>query len=284
MKTKFTLVMAFVSFVLFAGAQSYCTFSSPAYSPNQPGITNFKMAGVDRPSANVEGSVIVSTGLTVTLTIGQTYSFSITHSEDQVSGPPLTGARNNIRIWIDYNSDFIFANSGVEVAVLANSLTPNSTYTNSITIPSTVTPGTSRMRVVAKMSDDAGHTLPTPCNSPADPLGYHGEIEDYTVVFTNGGSVGMNELAADRLTFSVEPNPFSGTSTLRYSVAESGVTQVTIYNLLGEKINTVMNEFQNAGEHALVIQSADLKNGQGVFFVEVKVNGVSHTEKIIVSD
>jgi hypothetical protein len=190
MKTKFTLLLACVFYAAASFSQAYCSFTSAPYSANQPGITNFKMANVNRSSANVEGNnALVSTGVTLTLTIGQTYSFSVTSTDDLVSGPPLTGAPQSVRIYVDFNQNFTFTDPG-ETAFSFDYITPGTTYTNAIgvTVPATVTPGNSKLRVTAKMGPAAGHTAPTPCNVPADPLGYHGEMEEYNVVFVSGAT------------------------------------------------------------------------------------------------
>jgi hypothetical protein len=193
MKTTFTLVIAFILATVDTNAQ--CSFTSPPYSANQPGITNFKLGTINRTSPAIEGNnALVLTGVTVTLTIGQTYSFSITSSNDVVSGPPLTGAPQHCRIYVDFNQNNIFTDAG-ETAFTYDYITftptnaASATYTNAVavTIPSTVIPGNGKLRVTAKMGPAAGHTPPTPCNIPADPLQYHGEMEEYNVVFVAAG-------------------------------------------------------------------------------------------------
>jgi hypothetical protein len=159
----------------------YCALTGQApYSTLQPGITNFKINTINRTSGNTESTsgAIVYTGLTTTLTPGQTYTFSITHSEDNQF---FAGARNNLRIWIDFNNDFDFTDAG-ETVLLKDLEPPATTYTATFTLPSAITSGTYTLRATAKMSIDAGHSIPTPCNVPADPLGYHGEMEDYMII------------------------------------------------------------------------------------------------------
>lgn len=156
----------------------YCMLTGQTpYSNLQPGITNFKLNTINRTSVNSESgtSVVVNTGLSTTLTAGQTYTISISHSEDPTF---FAGDRNNLRIWVDYNNNFSYTDAG-ETALSVNLQPPGTTYTGAITIPVSLATGTYALRVTAKMSVDAGHSLPTPCNVPADQLGYHGEMEDY---------------------------------------------------------------------------------------------------------
>src|SRR5690242_4856215 len=175
-KTIFILMFALTCGIT-AQAQ-WCTVTTAIpYSPDMPGITNVTLNTINRnslPIENYPNNSYVNTGISTTLNAGQTYSFSITHTRDAVNFPT---ARNNIRVWIDFNHDFSFDDPGEMVVSL--DFQTFGTSTAMITIPSSVTVGPTRMRVTAKMSSDAGHSVPTPCDNPADPLGYHGEIEDY---------------------------------------------------------------------------------------------------------
>lgn len=162
-----------------ARAQSWCVpASAKPYSKNMPGITHLTLANIDRGSASIEApqSSYVLAPDTTTLSAGEVYSITVTHTRDSVAFPT---ARNNIRVWIDYDKNGVFADS--ELVGLANYVPFGSTVIT-FRVPRTVTPiAQTRMRVTAKMSDEAGHSIPTPCDDPPDRLGYHGEIEDYVV-------------------------------------------------------------------------------------------------------
>jgi hypothetical protein len=291
MKTKFTFFIGSLFCGLVAQAQSYCTFTSPPYASSQPGITNFKMANINRTSANIEGAnAFVMTGQTITLTIGQTYSFSITSSNDLASGAPLTGAPQHLRIYIDFNANTSFTETG-ETAYSFDYITftptnaASATYTaTGVTIPATVTPGNSRLRVTAKMGPDAGHTPPSPCNIPADPLEYHGEMEEYNVVFVSGG-VGVGENTTTKINAGIFPNPLTETSTLSYNLTQNAKTTVCIYNLLGEKIAVLLDEEQQAGAHNLILNKNELiKRNTGIYLVELTSGTAVYRQKVVAAD
>lgn len=94
-------------------------------------------------------------------------------------------------VWIDWNHDFDFNDPGEEFELgtgqnLLNGPTSASPY--SITIPNNAAIGSTRMRVSAKYDAQA-----TACEE-----NYDGEVEDYTVNITSGGSSGLcNDLAID---------------------------------------------------------------------------------------
>lgn len=104
------------------------------------------------------------TALTISLTAGNSYSISLT--------PGFSGSSYNEywRIWIDYNGNGSFDDSG-ELVFDPGSLS-KTTVSGTINIPSTAS-GTKRMRVSMKYN-----AAPTSCESFS-----YGEVEDYTVSF-----------------------------------------------------------------------------------------------------
>ncbi|MCE5250496.1 T9SS type A sorting domain-containing protein [bacterium] len=47
------------------------------------------------------------------------------------------------------------------------------------------------------------------------------------------------------------PNPFNPSTTITYSLAETRLTKLVIYNSLGQKVKTLLNESQEAGIHTI---------------------------------
>ncbi len=72
------------------------------------------------------------------------------------------------------------------------------------------------------------------------------------------------------------PNPFNPSTTIEYTLPINSNVKVTIYNLLGEVVNTLVDGEQNAGSHMVNWNSSDAhgsKVGSGVYFYELKANG-----------
>ncbi|RYY46009.1 MAG: hypothetical protein EOO06_15405 [Chitinophagaceae bacterium] len=80
-------------------------------------------------------------------------------------------AADQTLVWIDFNKDFDFDDAGELVFTSANSAGP---HTGNITIPASVTAGTTRMRV--RMHDTSLGANATPCGASS-----YGQVEDYTV-------------------------------------------------------------------------------------------------------
>lgn len=69
-------------------------------------------------------------------------------------------------------------------------------------------------------------------------------------------------------------------ATLRYSVLRSAKTTINIYNLIGEKIITVVDENKDIGNHETIINVKNLK--AGIYFLQIKNAGNVEQKKIIV--
>jgi len=86
--------------------------------------------------------------------------------------------------------------------------------------------------------------------------------------------------------FSLEqnyPNPFNPTTTIRFSLKESGVVSLIIYNLQGQKIRTLVDQEMNLGAHQVLWDSRD-EAGQavasGVYLYILRGNGYQFTRRM----
>ena len=78
------------------------------------------------------------------------------------------------------------------------------------------------------------------------------------------------------------PNPFNPETTIKYQLPEAGEVTLEIYNMLGQVVNTLVNDYQTAGRY--VIQwDATNNNGQslssGVYFYRISAGEEFHSIK-----
>ncbi|WP_103069133.1 choice-of-anchor B family protein [Aquimarina sediminis] len=132
-------------------------------------ISNVSLGTINNTTGASTGGYADYTSISTDLTIGNPQTITIT--------PTWT---NNIyneaySVWIDYNRDGDFVDSGEQVwTKTASKTTPVS---GGFTIPSGTAEGATRMRVSMKYN-----AIPTPCESFQ-----YGEVEDYTINITTGG-------------------------------------------------------------------------------------------------
>lgn len=272
---KSIILLCTVCFFLAETKAQYCNVTTAqSYAANMPGITNVTLNTINRNSASLECihpcNSFVTTGVSTSLEVGQTYTFAITHTRDAVIFP---NARNNIRVWIDYNQNFTLDDTNETVVSL--DLQTFGTSAATFTVPASATPGSTRMRITAKMSDDAGHAIPTPCDNPPDSLSYHGEIEDYSVTITSTTGINGNSIYPNIVT--IFPSPSYGKFTIEIDGEQVPMGEFEIYNVLGEKVyqSVILSSHNN-----LAVDISGQPNG--IYLLKIYAGNKKFIEKIIV--
>jgi hypothetical protein len=80
------------------------------------------------------------------------------------------------------------------------------------------------------------------------------------------------------------PNPFIGTTTLTYHLHEAEHVELTMFNMLGAKVATLVNEFQVTGEYNVNVNVDRLNLSSGIYYAKINVGAYSQTIKMILSE
>jgi hypothetical protein len=75
------------------------------------------------------------------------------------------------------------------------------------------------------------------------------------------------------------PNPFNPSTEINYSLAKSGNVTLTIYNLLGSEIATLVNGFMESGKHSVKFTANDITSG--IYFYTINAENFTSTRKMI---
>ena len=75
------------------------------------------------------------------------------------------------------------------------------------------------------------------------------------------------------------PNPFNPTTTIHYSVAKAGQVKVELYNMLGQKLKTLVNTNKPAGRYTIDFDGKDLTSG--IYFYRIKAGSFTKTKKMV---
>jgi bacillolysin len=130
-------------------------------------------------------------------------------------------------VWIDYNKNGVFTDSGELVfSKAASTATPAS---GSITIPATASVGSTRMRVSMKYNG-----IPTSCEAFS-----YGQVEDYTVNITAALTLTAPEEinnTVEELSFTLFPNPVENVLTV--SIIDNRKIDYRIYNMIGQEVKS----------------------------------------------
>jgi hypothetical protein len=75
------------------------------------------------------------------------------------------------------------------------------------------------------------------------------------------------------------PNPFNPATTIDYSISKNGYVILAVYNILGQKVATLYEGYQNAGYYKVDFDASKLTSG--VYIYQIKANEFVSSKKLI---
>ena len=84
----------------------------------------------------------------------------------------------------------------------------------------------------------------------------------------------------DEFTISnIYPNPFNPITRIRYSLPENTNVQISVYNILGQRTEYLVNNFQTAGYHSVSWNANSYASG--VYFISMAAGTFRKTRKVL---
>ncbi|MEZ5357589.1 MAG: FlgD immunoglobulin-like domain containing protein [Candidatus Zixiibacteriota bacterium] len=80
------------------------------------------------------------------------------------------------------------------------------------------------------------------------------------------------------------PNPFNPTTRIDYSLARKTEVNISVYNILGQKVNTLVSGEMDAGEHTIYWNGDDASGdavASGIYFYKMVTNDFVKTHKMV---
>lgn len=80
------------------------------------------------------------------------------------------------------------------------------------------------------------------------------------------------------------PNPFNPVTTIEYYLPKSAEVKISVYNILGQKVSTLVNEYQTAGLRRVIWDGKDERGNSvasGIYFYKLSVPEFSKTKKML---
>ncbi len=74
------------------------------------------------------------------------------------------------------------------------------------------------------------------------------------------------------------PNPFNPTTAISFTIPQSGNVKLAVYNLLGQEVAVLVNEFREAGTYDVEFNASKLNSG--VYLYKLEANGLTLTKKM----
>ncbi len=179
--------------------------------------------------------------------------------------------------WEYGGGDPMDPNNYVEKAIFMDDTTDN------------FTPGNDQGRVrVAKLftgdvdNDGSGDIVFTSASFAAD--------KPHLYMIEHSGILGASEenpSIPNKISISQNyPNPFNPETRFQYNIPVDGIVSIKVYDILGNKIKTLVNQWKSAGIHNEIWSGQNDNNqmvSSGVYFYQVKVGDEQITKKMILS-
>ena len=100
----------------------------------------------------------------------------------------------------------------------------------------------------------------------------------YSCLYKANSNSKSGEIKSNTL-LNAYPNPFNPVTTIKYELPEDGFVQLLIYDLLGNKIKTLVNSRHNAGRFQVLFDGSALPSG--VYFYRLFTDRFSATRKLL---
>ena len=253
---------ASATFTTASASLTYC--ASNGKSTSDEWIDYVSFGGMERTSS-ADGGYYNGTSQTANATAGTSPKIYFS------AGFAGTSYSEYWKVWIDFNQDGDFSDSGEQV--VSGSSSSSGTLSATVNIPSSAKTGKTRMRVSMKYKSAQG-----PCESFS-----YGEVEDYSVnIGTSVASAGMqavmndealgNQLSKFMPQAEIFPNPAG--STLNIATKEKNGFTVEVFDISGKALKA-----RESGQSHLKLNIADLK--QGVYLIKIKGERETTTLKFI---
>ena len=75
------------------------------------------------------------------------------------------------------------------------------------------------------------------------------------------------------------PNPFNPTTTIRYSIPQTAIVTLEVFDDVGRIVTTLVNGKEDTGEHSVLFDASKL--GSGVYICRLITGDILLTNKLV---
>ena len=75
------------------------------------------------------------------------------------------------------------------------------------------------------------------------------------------------------------PNPFNPTTLVNYTVAKDGLVNITVYDVLGREVATLVNKFERVGNYSISFDASNLNSG--IYLYRIRTDNFTDSKKMV---
>ncbi len=152
-------------------------------------------------------------------------------------------------------------------------------------------PENNRIMITEQLDDGNYHSY-TYLHSPTsgDPNWYYLTSTDTSIyaylirAYIGFGVTGVDEQIVESVPSKYRldqnyPNPFNPSTVINFSLPKTGNVKLVVYNSLGEKVKTLVNQEMKAGQHTVNFNGSGLTSG--IYYYRLSTNNSISTKKMI---
>ncbi|MEI6053360.1 MAG: T9SS type A sorting domain-containing protein, partial [Opitutaceae bacterium] len=139
--------------------------------------------------------------------------------------------------------------------------------------------GTYNVTDLLTASSPASITVGTSLNIKNISVGAYGTL---IYSFADGSGTAVAERANVPKEFALRqnyPNPFNPSTTIRYSLARQSHVELTVFDMLGREVSTLVSAEQSAGEYHVQVDGSTIPSG--VYIYTMKAGDFRESKKFL---
>lgn len=110
-----------------------------------------------------------------------------------------------------------------------------------------------------------------------------GNLQPVLVALINGGLTGVNpvnNIFPEVYSLSQNyPNPFNPVTNIKFSIPNSGLVKLVIFDILGREVKTLLNDVKPAGNYVVDFNASELSSG--AYFYRLEAGNFTETKKML---
>jgi hypothetical protein len=97
------------------------------------------------------------------------------------------------------------------------------------------------------------------------------------------GSILPENIPEDFQLYQNYPNPFNPKTNIRFQIADFGFVSLKVYDVLGNLVTTLVDEYKNPGSYEVEFNTSTVKHqpSSGIYFYQLKVGSIVITKSMI---